>query len=750
MDEEYLQPDFDYNTLKVGALRRILTENHVEFPSHAKKAALKRLYEERIIPLLPRLRKKYLHAKPSSEGIVSIEEEKRKESERKGSGSSSSSRRGRRKSSSGASTSGRKRNRDTLDKEDQEDSLQQNKRDVAEIDLTSTPTSDDLEGDVQSVQKTRRKLANSGTSSASTSSAPLNADLSAASSSSEALRSPKTQPVDPVTPPSLKKRKRTGNRSIGKERTPIIDKVQRKTKAYDTSESHNVQEFTISSTSSASSSSSLLSENENENGTANGVKDNDIDIDMDSNSNSDSDSDSDNQVSSSPERHTSLTSAPVSAPNGPSRYEQFSTSFETYSFKPSGHLSKKVDFTYKRRPLIPELDRLSVSPEFAEHLRQTLQENDDRKRSTTGVQIDKEPPVPVPATKTTIGQGQSSSTTDVLPFGNSAATSEQAYRGMDSGSNLHSTSEQGLVEIVDIDVDNDNEEDSTNFNSKHAKTFEVVESDSQESDKVRYQEQDQEESTDDVISSSDESFLLDEVVTTDDSGIEDTEPLTDGTQEEESATIAKPTHTIRNALCKSIKFLFKSSFFLFVFGTLTIIVLFALWYRQQRILVGYCGHEVNSSIFSQTYPDIEVIRSLDSFLEGYKPSCIPCPDHAICYPYMKIKCKPEYTLRKSKWSLLGILPVGDSCAKDDRREQLVKEVVDRSLDFLRAKNAQVSCGNGHDDISSGMSEELLYDIFQEAKATWIGNDEFDEIWEQVVEDLKNEPEIVYRQVSTWA
>ena len=772
MDEEYLQSDFDYNTLKVGALRRILTENHIEFPPNARKAALKRLYEEHIIPLLPQLRKKYLHAQPSSEGIVSVEEEKRRRSERRG--GSSSNRRRRRKSSSDTSTSGRKRNGDTLEKEDQEDSSQQNRRDITEIDLTSTssPTSTDLRSDVQNVQKTRRKLANSGTSSTTSSSGVFNIDLSAASPSGEALRSPKTQLVNPVTPPSAKKRKRADSRSIGKERTPIIDKVQRKTKAYDTRESHNVQDFTISSTSSSSSSSSpssLSSEDENtivQSGfesvkkTINSIKDNDIDIDMDmdmnsnSASSSSSDSDSDNQVSSSPERHTSLTSAPVSAPKSSSRYQQFSTSFETYSVKPSGHFSKRVDFTYKRKPLIPELDRLSVSPEFAEHLRQTLQENDDRRRSTTVTQIDKEPSVPVPATDTAISQSQGSGSTGVLPNGDSTAASELAYRSMGSGSNLHSTPGQGLVEIVDVDVDNDNEDDSAHANSKYAKTFEVVETDSQGSDKVRYQEQGQEESTDDIISSSDESFLLDEVVTTEDSEntyseVEDTESPKESTQEQGNATLAKPPHAFRNALCKFIKFLFKSSIFLFVFGSLIITLLFALWYRQQRILVGYCGHEVNSSIFSQTYPDNEVIRSLDSFLEDYKPSCIPCPDHSICYPYMKIKCKPEYTLRKSKWSLFGMLPVGDSCVKDDRREQLVKEVVDRSLDFLRAKNAQVSCGNGHDDISSGMSEELLYDIFQEAKATWIGNDEFDEIWEQVVEDLKNEPEIVYRQVSTW-
>lgn len=86
--------------------------------------------------------------------------------------------------------------------------------------------------------------------------------------------------------------------------------------------------------------------------------------------------------------------------------------------------------------------------------------------------------------------------------------------------------------------------------------------------------------------------------------------------------------------------------------------------------------------------------------------------------------------------------------KTTKKQQLVSEVVEKSLEFLRAKNAQISCGDGKDDIESGMTEDALYQIFNEARAPWIRDDEFEDLWIQVIKDLTEEPEILWRQVST--
>ncbi|AET39191.1 uncharacterized protein Ecym_4112 [Eremothecium cymbalariae DBVPG len=185
---------------------------------------------------------------------------------------------------------------------------------------------------------------------------------------------------------------------------------------------------------------------------------------------------------------------------------------------------------------------------------------------------------------------------------------------------------------------------------------------------------------------------------------------------------------------------------IFTFLLIVIPILFGLWYREQRVLVGYCGHEINSPTFTNTeqYPFLE---HLDTTLQKFKPSCLPCPENAICYPYMKIKCKPDYAVTSSVFSLYGLFPVSEYCAKDSKRERLVSEVVHKSLELLRTKNARIQCGECEDDTMSGISEDELYQIFFESKAPWINEEEFKDIWTQVVKDLRAESDIVCRQVS---
>ncbi|CCD23740.1 Src1p NDAI_0C00790 [Naumovozyma dairenensis CBS 421] len=183
---------------------------------------------------------------------------------------------------------------------------------------------------------------------------------------------------------------------------------------------------------------------------------------------------------------------------------------------------------------------------------------------------------------------------------------------------------------------------------------------------------------------------------------------------------------------------------------LIIPVIIALWYREQRIMVGYCGTEVdNRPSLIMRNVDYPYAYEIDSALQTYlKPECLPCPENAICYSNMEMKCRPKYRLVESRWNLFGLLPVSASCQRDDQRDQLVSEVVKKSLEFLRTKNAQIECGRSTDDIGSGLSEEELYEIFNEARVPWIDDDEFNDIWNQVISNLKEEPEVIWRQVST--
>ena len=72
-DLEYLEDGFDPNSIKVATLRRILVENNVDFPSNARKNALVGLFDEKVKPQIPQLRKMYLNVRPSDEGIVKMD-----------------------------------------------------------------------------------------------------------------------------------------------------------------------------------------------------------------------------------------------------------------------------------------------------------------------------------------------------------------------------------------------------------------------------------------------------------------------------------------------------------------------------------------------------------------------------------------------------------------------------------------------------------------------------------------------------
>ncbi|PWW75130.1 hypothetical protein C7212DRAFT_281055, partial [Tuber magnatum] len=76
MDEqEYLQPGFDPNTLKVAELRGILLEHNVEYPSSAKKAQLVELFNSQILPKARRILGARSRVKASVQGIIDMESE---------------------------------------------------------------------------------------------------------------------------------------------------------------------------------------------------------------------------------------------------------------------------------------------------------------------------------------------------------------------------------------------------------------------------------------------------------------------------------------------------------------------------------------------------------------------------------------------------------------------------------------------------------------------------------------------------
>lgn len=189
---------------------------------------------------------------------------------------------------------------------------------------------------------------------------------------------------------------------------------------------------------------------------------------------------------------------------------------------------------------------------------------------------------------------------------------------------------------------------------------------------------------------------------------------------------------------------FKSFFFLCFF---IFIAIGALWYREQRILVGYCGSEIYQPSIPNASNDFSI--QINDFLDEYKPTCLPCPENAICLPSMQLKCKAGYVVKKPWYEVYGLLPFSDYCVKDTKKEQIIREVVAKSLELLRLRNANYKCGDGNDgeDLDRiGISDEELYEFFFRTKKSTISDHDFNELWDNVLTDLSKEPEITVRQV----
>lgn len=192
-------------------------------------------------------------------------------------------------------------------------------------------------------------------------------------------------------------------------------------------------------------------------------------------------------------------------------------------------------------------------------------------------------------------------------------------------------------------------------------------------------------------------------------------------------------HSLAKALC------LLAAILLFI---LTII------YIPEGFRVGYCGHELpirilpHNKILSDGFVDM-----LNNYLEIFKPSCIPCPDNALCYSNLVAECMPGFNLRNSTFSLGGLLPVGSYCVKDTSEEELANKVFTFVLKQLRYQNSFCNCGTSKSDLTSGFTEGTLYALAQEDAENWFGGSaiEFDRAWDTVQERLKSLPEIKYTE-----
>lgn len=195
----------------------------------------------------------------------------------------------------------------------------------------------------------------------------------------------------------------------------------------------------------------------------------------------------------------------------------------------------------------------------------------------------------------------------------------------------------------------------------------------------------------------------------------------------------------------------KNLFYFLLWLTVVGGLLYGYWFREQTILIGYCGQEINQTTIphSENYPAF-LFKAGEYLDDNFKPSCVDCPQHARCFPKLKIACYDDFVPSRPWFFnyLPFIDPKAQRCVPDTKKAEKIESMIDISLDLLRARNANKLCGRSPaDDFEAGLSFGDLHNLLISLKAPYITEEEFEELWSRAAVELEKEPEIIVRQVN---
>ncbi len=156
------------------------------------------------------------------------------------------------------------------------------------------------------------------------------------------------------------------------------------------------------------------------------------------------------------------------------------------------------------------------------------------------------------------------------------------------------------------------------------------------------------------------------------------------------------------------------------------------WYRTQTIRAGYC--EINTDRASDSSGDL---------LDFIRPTCQPCPPHAICGPGLRAECEDGFNLVYHPLSFGGIVPVAPECVPDTEKLRRISVVSEEITETLRDRTAELECGYKklHKGEEKGLTEEALRERLYEKKSDAISDTEFETLFTHALEEVSTKDEI---------
>ncbi|KAH8905396.1 hypothetical protein BR93DRAFT_787449 [Coniochaeta sp. PMI_546] len=175
----------------------------------------------------------------------------------------------------------------------------------------------------------------------------------------------------------------------------------------------------------------------------------------------------------------------------------------------------------------------------------------------------------------------------------------------------------------------------------------------------------------------------------------------------------------------------------------TLLSVYAAWYRQEKLAVGYCGLGRPAN---QLVPIPDNINLPDWAIALVEPQCEPCPPHAFCYEDFSVRCEQDFILKPHPLSLAGLVPLPPTCEPDGEKVRRVQAVADRAVEELRDRRAKYECGEplteeGAPVDTPVIDEEELRETLSQKRSKRMSKEEFDDLWTAAIGEIKSRDEV---------
>lgn len=173
---------------------------------------------------------------------------------------------------------------------------------------------------------------------------------------------------------------------------------------------------------------------------------------------------------------------------------------------------------------------------------------------------------------------------------------------------------------------------------------------------------------------------------------------------------------------------------------ITLLSGYAMWWRQEKLEVGYCGIGRPWTLRANT--------QIPQWISSLQPECEACPQHAICYERMQTRCEQNFVLQPHPLSLGGLVPIPPTCEPDGEKALRVKAVADRAIEELRERKALWECGTLVDDQGKSirtveLDEQSLKEALSQKRRRGMGQAEFEDLWRAALGEITGREEVVH-------